>query len=145
MVRHRPTGHDRLRMHAGEGTTMRIGYANLYVSDLERAMAFYGDLLGLELQHADREFGYASYAAGAIRLGLAAVGTAQADLYGRHSGIGFCVDDLAAEHQRLAAAGVAFPMLPQKQPWGGFMALMADPDGNVHYLDEVPEDHDRAL
>ena len=37
----------------------------------------------------------------------------------------------------LAAKGVTFTMAPEKQPWGGFMAMFADPDGNVFYLDEV--------
>ena len=26
-------------------------------------------------------------------------------------------------------------MAPQKQPWGGYMGMFADPDGNVFYLD----------
>jgi uncharacterized glyoxalase superfamily protein PhnB len=29
-------------------------------------------------------------------------------------------------------------MTPQKQPWGGYMAMFADPDGNIFYLDTVP-------
>ncbi len=32
-------------------------------------------------------------------------------------------------------------MAPQKQPWGGFMALFADPDGNVFYLDQIDAAH----
>jgi predicted enzyme related to lactoylglutathione lyase len=28
-------------------------------------------------------------------------------------------------------------MSPSKQPWGGYMALFADPDGNIFYLDSV--------
>jgi len=28
-------------------------------------------------------------------------------------------------------------MKPSKQPWGGFMAMFADPDGNTFYLDEI--------
>jgi hypothetical protein len=28
-------------------------------------------------------------------------------------------------------------MAPAKQPWGGFMGLFADPDGNLFYLDQV--------
>ena len=31
-----------------------------------------------------------------------------------------------------------FTAAPERQPWGGFMALFADPDGNVFYLDELP-------
>ena len=38
--------------------------------------------------------------------------------------------------------GVIFTMEPTKQPWGGgFMALIADPDGNLLYLDEVAAAH----
>jgi len=46
-----------------------------------------------------------------------------------------------AEHARLSKLGVAFSMPPSRQPWGGFMALMDDPDGNVSYLDEITAAH----
>mgnify|MGYP002034178777 CR=1 FL=1 len=39
------------------------------------------------------------------------------------------------------ARSVAFSMPPSRQPWGGFMALMDDPDGNVFYLDEIADAH----
>ena len=68
-------------------------------------------------------------------------GPDQQDLVGRHTGVGFAVDDLEKEHARLEEQGVAFPMPPSRQPWGGFMALVADPDGNVYYLDEVSAAH----
>jgi predicted enzyme related to lactoylglutathione lyase len=119
----------------------RIAYANVFVRDLERACAFYAEVLGLTLQRVDAAHGYASLDAGPIRLGLAKVEEAQAELAGRHTGLGFDVDDLEAEHARLVAAGVDFPMPPERQPWGGFMALMADPDGNVFYLDEISAAH----
>jgi predicted enzyme related to lactoylglutathione lyase len=31
-------------------------------------------------------------------------------------------------------------MPPTDQPWGGFMATFADPDGNVFYLDQLREE-----
>jgi predicted enzyme related to lactoylglutathione lyase len=31
-------------------------------------------------------------------------------------------------------------MAPTKQPWGGFMAMFVDPDGNVFYLDQLREE-----
>lgn len=114
-----------------------ITYANVFVRDLQRACAFYEQVLGLDLRHKDDEHGYASFSAGPIELGLARVGDDQLELVGRHTGLGFAVHDLEAEHARLVAGGVAFPMEPKRQPWGGFMALMSDPDGNVFYLDEV--------
>lgn len=120
---------------------MEIAYVNVFVSDLDRALAFYRDALGLALEHAAPEHGYASLSAGPVRLGLAVAGEAQRELVGRHTGVGLAVSDLEAEHARLADRGVAFPMPPSRQPWGGFMALVADPDGNVLYLDEVAAAH----
>lgn len=116
---------------------MKIGYVNVFVSDLARAVVFYRDVLGLPCTQHDEQFGYAAFSAGAVRLGIAEVDAEQETLLERHTGIGFVVDDLRAEHDRLAEAGVVFPMAPERQPWGGFMALFADPDGNVFYLDEA--------
>ncbi len=116
---------------------MKIAYVNVFVTDLERALAFYQGALGLRLEHADGEHGYASFAAGPVRLGLAVAGSEQSALTGRHTGVGLDVDDLEAEHARLVGLGVRFTMPPAVQPWGGFMALFEDPDGNVFYLDQV--------
>jgi predicted enzyme related to lactoylglutathione lyase len=120
---------------------MEIAYVNVFVSDLKRAVEFYESTLGLTLKHSAEEHGYASFRAGAIGLGLAVAGADQAELVGRHTGIGFAVDDLEAEHARLSRLGVSFGEPPTRQPWGGFMALMTDPDGNVYYLDEVAAAH----
>jgi predicted enzyme related to lactoylglutathione lyase len=116
---------------------MDIAYVNVYVSDLDRAVAFYEGILGLEKQFADAEFGYASFAAGPVHLGLAVAGEGQEALIGRHTGVGFSTSDLEADYAALSGQGVHFSMLPEKQPWGGFMALLDDPDGNVFYLDQV--------
>lgn len=120
---------------------MKLAYVNVFVTDLDRAVAFYGDTLGLALEFASPEHGYASFSAGPVRLGVSLPGTAQADLVGRPTGIGLEVADLEAEHARLSARGVQFTMPPARQPWGGYMAMLADPDGNQFYLDQVAEVH----
>jgi len=33
---------------------------------------------------------------------------------------------------------VHFTMPPTRQPWGGVMAMISDPDANVFYLDQLP-------
>ena len=114
---------------------------NISVSNLERSVEFYQSKLGLELKFSDAEHGYASFQAGPITLGIAQVGDDQQDLLGQHTGVGLVVSDLESEHKRLVAAGVRFKMPPQRQPWGGFMALIEDPDENVLYLDEVTAAH----
>ena len=120
---------------------MQIAYVNLFVSDLHRAVEFYTTKLGFELEFSDSEHGYASLSAGPVRLGLALPGPDQQDLVGRHTGIGLAVSDLKMEHVRLTGLGVSFTMKPTRQSWGGFMALIADPDGNLLYLDEVAAAH----
>lgn len=120
---------------------MKIAYVNVFVSDLTRALAFYQGALGLELEFTAPEHGYASLSAGPVRLGLAVPGVGQENLVGRHTGVGFDVANLEAEHTRLSGLGVEFSMPPSRQPWGGFMALVLDPDGNVFYLDEISTAH----
>lgn len=120
---------------------MQISYVNVFVADLDKAIEFYRDKLGLLLQFAVPEHGYASFAAGDVRLGVALSGPDHADLVGRHTGVGFAVADLESEHTRLSGLGVPFTMPPTRQPWGGFMAMFSDADGNVYYLDQVSAAH----
>ncbi len=110
-----------------------IGYVNIFVSKFDTAVAFYRDTLGLTPQTVDPDFGYASFQAGNISFALA-----KADdlaLIGRHTGVGFIVEDINAAHETLVERGVEFEMPPTRQPWGGILALFKDPDGNVFYLD----------
>ncbi len=48
------------------------------------------------------------------------------------------VDDIGAEHARLSALGVAFTRPPEQEPWGGWVATLADPDGNTLQLFQLP-------
>ena len=117
---------------------LKLSYVNIYVSDLARSLEFFSKTLGLPLQYSDDKFGYASVDAGPVRMGLAQVDDEEYEaLIGRQTGLGFAVPDLVATHARLEKAGVSFTMRPEKQPWGGFMAMFADPDGNTYYLDQI--------
>lgn len=120
---------------------MQVAYVNVFVSELGRAIEFYEAKIGFTLQYSSPEHGYASFATGSLRVGIAVPGADQRELIGRHTGIGLAVSDLNAEHVRLTSQGVRFTMPPTKQPWGGFMALVADPDGNVFYLDQIAPAH----
>jgi len=113
----------------------RIGYVTVGVRDLERSLAFYRDVLGFSLMYSAPEFSYASFDVGGIRFAIAA--SADDSFSGRHTGIGLMVADVDASHADLAAKGVGFTMEPSKQPWGGYMAMFADPDGNTFYLDSA--------
>ena len=112
---------------------MKIGYVNVFVRDFETSRRFFTDILGLELNSADDGFGYASFNAGPVSFAIAQ--TDDADLVGRHTGIGFMCDDIHATFEALTAKGVEFAMAPTDQPWGGVLAIFKDPDGNAYYLD----------
>ncbi len=117
-------------------TLGRIGYVNIFVSDFDRALAFYEQTLGLTVVTRDESFGYASFATAGASFAFA-----RADdpaLTGRHTGIGWVVDDVNEAFETLSAAGVEFEMPPAEQPWGGYMAMFRDPDGNLFYLDQIP-------
>jgi predicted enzyme related to lactoylglutathione lyase len=59
---------------------------------------------------------------------------------GRQTGIRFGVANLDAEYRRLSALGVKFTMKPERQPWGGYISMFADPEGNLFYLDELKKE-----
>lgn len=140
----------------------RIHHTALSTPDLARAVAFYRDLFGFEVLH---EFGWPRGSRGADRL-MALEGTAcraamlrrgdsmleifefsspaprpqPADRPAVDHGIThvcFLVDDIEAEHARLAAAGVRFHHAPQPSGGGVFAAYGRDPDGNVFELLEI--------
>jgi predicted enzyme related to lactoylglutathione lyase len=112
---------------------MKIGYTNIFVSSIEKSIPFFRDILGLTLNQSDPGHGYASFNAGPISFGVAQ--TDDASLVGRHTGIGFMVEDIDSAYGQLKEKGVQFEMAPTKQPWGGTLALFTDPDHNVFYLD----------
>ena len=81
-------------------TEPRLGYVNVTVSDFDRAVAFFRDTIGLPFNFADAEFGYASF--GTRGAAFAVVQAPEGEEVGRHTGVGFVVEDLDAAH---AAAG----------------------------------------
>jgi len=118
------------------------GYVNIFVSNFQKALDFYQAQLGLPLIFADEEFRYASFATPGAQLAI--VETDQSELVGRHTGVGLTVMNLDDAHRELKER-VNFITEPEKQPWGGYMAMIADPDNNLFYLDEFTNsDNDSA-
>ena len=52
--------------------------------------------------------------------------------------VNLAVDDIRAMHTRLAAAGVVFTRPPSLEDWGGQVATLLDPDGNLVQLFQLP-------
>jgi len=101
----------------------------LFVTDLDRAVAFYRDQLGLPLLR-QGSFG-AEFLDGGTRLGVhPAVHPDARALVGRHTGVTLQVDGLLELCERLHGHGVRFVTEPTRQDFG-IMAMVADPDGNI--------------
>lgn len=111
----------------------------IFVTDLERARAFYEEALGLPLA-LKGSFGF-QFGEAPPFLGVhpAAHEGARA-MVGRETGLTFRVDDLVATRAALQLHDIAFLTEPVQQGFG-MMAMVADPDGNVIALweDNVSE------
>lgn len=131
-------------------------HTSFTVSDIERSIVFYRDMLGLELVTTLRlrepwiatmtGFGQADLKIAALRLGpgehilelieyVNPCGAASAphptnDIASAH--LCFAVEDIHAEYERLTAAGVEFRSVPQAiggEPGNGWAVYFRDPDG----------------
>ena len=110
----------------------QIGQIAVPVSDIERAIAFYRDALGMRfLFQAPPGLGF--FDCGGVRLMLDAPAKAQAENYS--SVIYYKVPDLQAAFATLSARGVVFEAkphliakLPDHELW---MAFFRDPDENL--------------
>jgi catechol 2,3-dioxygenase-like lactoylglutathione lyase family enzyme len=108
-------------------------------TDPERSRAFYGDVLGLAVY---REFGPPEHPGVVYFLGAGLLEVSgRSDEPPRGMALWLQVRDAAAEHARLAAAGVPVTQPPRLEPWGLVETWIEDPDGVRIVLVEVPDDH----
>jgi ADP-ribosyl-[dinitrogen reductase] hydrolase len=115
----------------------------VFVADWPRALAFYRDALGIPVAFVDEELGWAQLATGQGQLALERAtpetrerfaGDADDDqplLVGRFLGVSLAVPDVYASYEGLRSKGVEFLAPPERMPWGGVLAHLRDPDGNV--------------
>lgn len=109
----------------------------LWTADLDRMFRFYNDVLRLPLH--SRHDDFIAFELGDIRFNIGPhceVHGASADPYRIMPHLG--VDDIHAEARRLAEAGVEFIRLPEQEHWGGWIATLKDPDGNILQLLQLP-------
>ena len=122
-------------------------YLILIVEDLDRALGFYVDVLGLRLGH--RSGDYAQLDTGTTRLALY-TRSAMAKILGMALDppvsnapgfeVGFKVSDVDAAFTELIARGAQPVMPPTDRFWGQRTAYLRDPDG---HLIELAQDRGR--
>jgi lactoylglutathione lyase len=103
---------------------MKLTYVIKFVGDMDRAVAFHRDTLGLPLTFTSP--GWSEFATGETKLALH---PASATNPPGTIGIGFGVPDLQAFYQEMTAKGVKFSMPPTKQDFGGTLAEIQDSEG----------------
>jgi len=102
----------------------------IHVSDLDEAIKFYHENLGLPIALEARKFNHAELGPDEplAKIGLHATGKKKRRK--KRTGIVLDTDDIYALYERLSKEGVRFTLKPTKMPWGGIVADFLDPDGN---------------
>ncbi len=110
-----------------------IKFANIPVTDQDRALAFYTEKLGFRIvtdqPFNDKQRWIELSIPGAETGVVLFMPEGHESRIGTFTGISFQTDDLQGTYDELIARGVEFAGPPQKQPWGQF-AILKDPDGN---------------
>ena len=111
----------------------KLGQIHLTVTDLDRSVAFYRDVLGIPLMFVVPGQPMAFFISGDVRLYL---GKSESPEFVTQSMLYFWVEDIDAEFKRISAAGVEMADVPHVvhrdhtiELW---MSAFLDPDG--HHL-----------
>jgi predicted enzyme related to lactoylglutathione lyase len=113
-----------------------VKFVGIPVSDQERALRFYRDVLGFKV-HTDQPVGNQRW----IELKISGADTAVVLFTpeGHENRVGtffngaFGCDDVRKSYEELTARGVTFTQAPKEQPWGTF-AMFEDSEGNSFVL-----------
>jgi lactoylglutathione lyase len=95
-----------------------------FVADMERAVKFYRDVVGLPLKFESQ--GWSEFATGDVTLALH---PASDNNPAGKLEMGFTVPDLQQFHAEMRSRGVNFSMPPSKQDFGGMLAQFVDSEG----------------
>ncbi len=104
--------------------THKLSYAIKFVADMDRAVKFYRDIMGLPLKFESP--GWSEFATGDVTLALHPA--SEKNPRGKVE-LGFRVPDLHEFHREMTAKGVKFSMPPTKQDFGGELAQFLDSEG----------------
>jgi len=108
-----------------------LGYVIVFVSDVDKSIAFYRGVLGFSPTHLSQK--WTEFDTGGITLALHLADApghthAHATTPAGHCQIGLTVPDLDAFHAEMVAKGVTCSQPPKEEHFGR-LAIYADPDG----------------
>ena len=102
----------------------QLSYAIKFVADMEKAVKFYRDVLGLQLKFESP--GWSGFVTGETTLALHPA--SDKNSAGKVE-LGFTVADVEAFYRDMRAKGMLFSMPPKKQDFGGALAQFVDSEG----------------
>jgi lactoylglutathione lyase len=102
----------------------RLKYVIKFVADMEKAVKFYRDMLGLTVKFESP--GWSEFVTGDTTLALHPA--SDKNPAGKVE-LGFTVADVEAFYHEISAKGVLFSMPPKKQDFGGVLAQFVDSEG----------------
>jgi predicted enzyme related to lactoylglutathione lyase len=105
-----------------QGTQLR--YAIKFVADMDKAVKFHRDVLGLALKFESPD--WSEFVTGETTLALHPA--SEKNPAGKVE-LGFTVSDVEAFYREMSAKGVLFSMPPKKQDFGGVLAQFVDSEG----------------
>jgi lactoylglutathione lyase len=105
--------------------TPKLSYVIEFVADMDRAVKFYREVLGLTLKF--QSPGWSEFSTGSTTLALHPA--TETNPPGKAE-IGFNVADLQKFYEEMKAKQVKFPMPPKKQDFGGMLAQLEDSEGS---------------
>lgn len=103
---------------------MKLNYVIKFVGDMDRAVKFYRDTLGLPLKFQSPE--WSEFITGETTLALHIA--SEKNPSGKVE-LGFATPDLQKFYEEMQAKGVQFSMPPTKQDFGGTLAQFVDSEG----------------
>jgi uncharacterized glyoxalase superfamily protein PhnB len=103
---------------------MKLSYAIKFVENMNRAVKFYRDDLGLPLKFESPA--WSEFATGETTLALHPA--SEKNPAGSVE-LGFSVPDVQKFYQDMSARGIEFSMTPKKQDFGGVLAQFVDSEG----------------
>ena len=102
----------------------KLSYIIEFVADMDRAISFYRDVIGLPLKF--QSPGWSEFATGETTLALHPA--SEKNPAGKVE-MGFSVPNLQEFHAVMQGKGVRFSMPPAKQDFGGTLAQFVDSEG----------------
>ena len=120
------------------GRLTRVWMTAVPVADMDQALDFYMEALGLELRHRDQNWAELGPSEPLGKIALY-VPTKEERQPGGPTGVVFSCDSMYDLHRELVDRGVIFKLKPERQPWGGLLTIFLDDDGNELMVMEHPE------